>query len=144
MKQYKYRINGNLYNVTVNDIDEKNIVTVEVNGAPYSVELDRPVSKPVQNPVARSISNSVEAPKVAVAPKAAAKSQSAVKSPLPGVVLDIKVKVGDVIKRGETILILEAMKMENEVHATADGTIRALYVAVGEAVASKALLCTIE
>ena len=44
MKQYKYRINGNLYNVTVNDIDEKNIVTVEVNGAPYSVELDRPVN----------------------------------------------------------------------------------------------------
>ena len=144
MKQYKYRINGNLYNVTVNDIDEKNIVTVEVNGAPYSVELDRPVNKPVQSTVVRSISNSVEAPKVAVAPKAAAKSQSAVKSPLPGVVLDIKVKVGDVIKRGETILILEAMKMENNIHSDKDGKVSAIKVNKGDSVLEGADLIVIE
>jgi len=144
MKQYKYRINGNLYNVTVNDIDEKNVVTVEVNGAPYSVELDRPVNKPVQNPVVRSISNSVEAPKVAVAPKAAAKSQSTVKSPLPGVVLDIKVKVGDVIKRGETILILEAMKMENNIHSDKDGKVSAIKVNKGDSVLEGADLIVIE
>lgn len=144
MKQYKYRINGNLYNVTVNDIDEKNIVTVEVNGAPYSVELDRPVNKPVQSPVVRSISNSVEAPKVAVAPKAAAKSISSVKSPLPGVILDIKVKVGDVIKRGETILILEAMKMENNIHSDKDGKVSAIKVNKGDSVLEGADLIVIE
>jgi len=144
MKQYKYRINGNLYNVTVNDIDEKNIVSVEVNGAPYSVELDRPVNKPVQSPVVRSISNSVEAPKVAVAPKAAAKSISAVKSPLPGVILDIKVKIGDVIKRGETILILEAMKMENNIHSDKDGKVSAIKVNKGDSVLEGADLIVIE
>ncbi|MDD3161360.1 MAG: biotin/lipoyl-binding protein [Bacteroidales bacterium] len=144
MKQYKYRINGNLYNVTVNDIDETNVVTVEVNGAPYSVELDRPVNKPVQNPVARSISNSVETPKVAVAPKAATKSQSAIKSPLPGVILDIKVKEGDVIKRGQTILILEAMKMENNIHSDKDGKVSAIKVNKGDSVLEGADLIVIE
>ncbi len=143
MKQYKYRINGNLYNVTVNDIDDNNTSTVEVNGVPYSVKLDRPVL-PVKNPIVRSISNSVEAPKAAVARPTVLSSLSAVKSPLPGVILDIKVKIGDVIKRGDTVLILEAMKMENNICSDKDGKVSAIKVNKGDSVLEGADLVIIE
>lgn len=105
MKQYKYKINGNLYNVTVNDVED-NIANVEVNGTSYKVELDKPVKaapKPVTRPAAAP-KTETGAPVVTKQPTASKKD--GVKSPLPGVILDIKVKEGDTVKRGQTIIIL--------------------------------------
>ena len=133
MKQYKYKINGNLYNVTVNDVED-NIANVEVNGTSYKVELDKPVKaapKPVTRPAAAP-KTETGAPVVTKQPTASKKD--GVKSPLPGVILDIKVKEGDTVKRGQTIIILEAMKMENEIVAPQDGTVASVNVNKGDTV----------
>ena len=109
MKEYKYKINGNTYKVTIGDIDE-NIAHVEVNGTPYKVEMEK-APKVVVKPVVRP-TTPAPAPTPVVKPAAPSTGKSGVKSPLPGVILDIKVNVGDTVKRGQTIIILEAMKME--------------------------------
>ncbi|MBD9093883.1 MAG: biotin/lipoyl-binding protein [Bacteroides oleiciplenus] len=131
MKEYKYKINGNTYKVTIGDIDE-NIAHVEVNGTPYKVEMEK-APKVVVKPVVRSTSPA-PAPTPVVKPAAPSTGKSGVKSPLPGVILDIKVKVGDAVKRGQTIIILEAMKMENNINADKDGTITAINVSKGDSV----------
>lgn len=168
MKQYKYKINGNLYNVTVGDVED-NIANVEVNGTYYSVELDKPatVGAPAIERPAASVAASAPASKPAVsAPKpvspvakpaskpsapavkpVAAKpsaSASGVKSPLPGVILDIKVNVGDEVKKGQTVVILEAMKMENNINATRDGKVSAIKVNKGDSVLEGTDLIIIE
>jgi biotin carboxyl carrier protein len=142
MKQYKYKINGNLYKVTVNDIDENNIATVEVNGTPYKVEIEKAVApKPVTRPAAAP---KTESGKPVVSRPAATSNKSAVKSPLPGIILDIKVKVGDTVKKGDTVLILEAMKMENNIHADKDGKVTAINVNNGDSVLEGTDLIIIE
>ena len=143
MKQYKYKINGNLYNVTVNDIEE-NIARVEVNGTPYTVEIDKPVKaapKPVTRP-ASAPKTSTGAP--VVARPAATSSKSGINSPLPGVILDIKVKEGDTVKKGQLIAILEAMKMENNINADKDGVVSAVKVNKGDSVLEGTDLIIIE
>lgn len=143
MKQYKYKINGNTYNVTINDIED-NIATVEVNGTPYKVEMDKPlktapvaVARPASPPKSQTGAPVVSRP-------ASSSSKSAVKSPLPGVILDIKVKEGDVVKKGQVVLILEAMKMENNINADKDGKIASINVNKGDSVLEGADLVTIE
>ena len=138
MKEYKYTINGNEYKVTIGEI-EGNIANVEVNGTAYKVEMEqkaeeakpaaRPVARPAVTPAARPATNT---------------GKSAVKSPLPGVILDIKVNVGDTVKRGQTVLILEAMKMENNINADKDGKITAINVKAGESVLEGTDLVVIE
>ena len=146
MKEYKYKINGNLYNVVIGDIED-NIAHVEVNGTHYTVEMEKkpkaaaPAPKPVARPAAK--------PAAAVAPAAApaakpAAAKSGVKSPLPGVILDIKVKEGDEVKKGQTIIILEAMKMENSINADKDGKVTAINVSKGESVLEGTDLVIIE
>ncbi len=142
MKQYKYKINGNLYNVVVNDIEE-NIARVEVNGTPYNVELDKPIQAP------KTIVRPAAAPKTptgapVVARPTANTSKSGVKSPLPGVILDIKVKEGDVVKRGQVVAILEAMKMENNINADKDGKVVEIKVSKGDSVLEGTDLIIIE
>ena len=142
MKQYKYKINGNLYKVTVNDIDENNIATVEVNGTPYKVEIEKAVApKPVTRPAAAP---KTESGKPVVSRPAATSNKSAVKSPHPGIILEIKVKVGDTVKKGDTVLILEAMKMENNIHADKDGKVTAINVNNGDSVLEGTDLIIIE
>lgn len=143
MKQYKYKINGNLYNVTVNDIEE-NVARVEVNGTPYTVEMEKPVKatpKPITRPAAAP-KTSAGAP--VVAKPATTSTKSGVKSPLPGVILDIKVKEGDTVKKGQLILILEAMKMENNINADKDGVVSAIKVSKGDSVLEGTDLIIIE
>ena len=137
MKQYKYKINGNLYNVTVND-PEENIVNVEVNGTPYKVELDKPVKatiipKPVTRPAAAPKTDN-GAPVVQRPVGGTTGKKDGVKSPLPGVILDIRVKEGDTVKKGQTVIILEAMKMENNINAHKDGKISEIKVKQGDSV----------
>ena len=146
MKQYKYKINGNLYNVTVND-PEENIVNVEVNGTPYKVELDKPVKatiipKPVTRPAAAPKTDN-GAPVVQRPVGGTTGKKDGVKSPLPGVILDIRVKEGDTVKKGQTVIILEAMKMENSVVAPEDGTVANIAVAIGDSFEAGATLASL-
>ena len=138
MKQYKYKINGNLYNVTIKDVEE-NIAHVEVNGTPYEVELDKPAPKmaatptPSVAPVKQNASQMGTPSVPPISPTSSSKGSS-VKSPLPGIIKDIKVKEGDMVKRGQTILILEAMKMENNINADKDGKVSSIKVNKGDSV----------
>ena len=145
MNEYKDKINGNLYNVVIGDIED-NIAHVEVNGTHYTVEMEKkpkaaaPAPKPVARPAAKP---AAAAPAAAPAAKPAA-AKSGVKSPLPGVILDIKVKEGDEVKKGQTIIILEAMKMENSINADKDGKVTAINVSKGESVLEGTDLVIIE
>lgn len=143
MKEYKYKINGNQYNVTVNDIED-NIAHVEVNGTPYKVELDRPapvkpkvITRPAAAPRTESGAPVVARPTSPV-------GKGAVKSPLPGVILDIQVAVGDTVKKGQTVVILEAMKMENNINADRDGKVTVINVNKGDSVLEGTDLVVIE
>lgn len=143
MKEYKYKINGNPYTVVIKDV-EGNLAQVEVNGTPYKVELETPApvaAKKITRPAAPPKTESGD-PVVAAAPKTAKKET--VKSPLPGVILDIKVKEGDTIKKGQTVIILEAMKMENNINAHKDGKVASVNVRTGDSVLEGADLITIE
>jgi biotin carboxyl carrier protein len=147
MKQYKYKINGNVYNVTVNDVEE-NVAHVEVNGTPYKIELDKPIPATAK-PISRPATTPAPAPKGAPAaarPAAAAGGgkKDGIKSPLPGVVLEVRVKEGDVVKKGQTLIVLEAMKMENNINAHKDGKIIVINVNKGDSVLEGADLVTIE
>ncbi len=146
MKEYKYKINGNLYNVVIGDIEE-NIAHVEVNGTHYTVEMEKkPKAAPAPKPVVRPAAKPAAAPAAAapVTKPAAGGAKSGVKSPLPGVILDIKVNVGDEVKKGQTLIILEAMKMENSINADKDGKIAAINVSKGESVLEGTDLVIIE
>ena len=136
MKEYKYKINGNEYNVAVEEL-EGNKANVTVNGKTYEVELDRPAKPAVSKPVARPAAAApTAAPAAAPAPKAApAAGGAGIKAPLPGVILDIKVKVGDAVAKGQTVAILEAMKMENNINADREGTVVSINVEKGQSIA---------
>ena len=119
---------------------------VEVNGTPFKVEFEKPIKKaaaPVSKPMAPK-ATPASAPEVKVSkPAAAAGAGNAVTSPLPGVILEVSVKVGDVVKRGDKVMVLEAMKMENVIEATADGTVTAIKVDKGDSVLEGAPLVII-
>lgn len=142
MKEYKYKINGNPYNVVVKSVEDE-FAHVEVNGTPFKIELEKhaPAPKIIKRPAAPPKTQS-GAPVVASAPKAVKKE--GVKSPLPGVILEIKVKEGDTVKKGQTVLILEAMKMENNINAHKDGKVTAINVKTGDSVLEGTDLITIE
>lgn len=143
MKTYKMKINGNAYEVAVKNIEGTN-VEVEVNGKAYNVELEQP-AKPatpaVARPVARPAASTVSA---APSPRPAAGAAGATRSPLPGTVLSIEVTVGQTVKSGDVALVLEAMKMENNINCGKDGVVKAIYVQKGDNVLEGADLLLIE
>ena len=146
MKEYKYKINGNPYKVVIGDI-EGNIALVVVNGTHYQVEMEKaPQPKAtVIKPVVRQAATTPAAPTTQVVkPAAASAGKSGVKSPLPGVILEIKVNVGDTVKKGQTIIILEAMKMENNINSDRDGKVTAINVNKGDSVLEGTDLVIIE
>lgn len=109
---------------------------VNVNGTVYEVELEEMTGAPAAAPVAAP----APAPVAAAAPVAGGEK---VTSPMPGTILSVNVAAGDAVKRGQVLMILEAMKMENEIMAPCDGTVTSVAAAKGAAVESGALLCTI-
>ena len=143
MKEYKYKINGNNYSVAIGDI-ENGIAQVEVNGVPYKVELENKdvAVKSVSAPKAAAAPRTSTGAKVVAAP-APAGGGAAVKAPLPGVVLNINVNVGDTVKASDTVIVLEAMKMENSIHAGKDGRIASIDVKAGDSVLEGTVLFTI-
>ena len=148
MKTYRFKINGNDYEVAINSVEGKN-ASVTVNGTAYQVELEEAPAAPVQAPVAAPAASAPAqspAPAPAAAPAApadAAGSGKAVTSPLPGVIIAVKVNVGDKVKAGQEVAVLEAMKMENSIEATQDGTVTAINVAKGDSVLEGAPIVTI-
>lgn len=137
MAQYKFKINGKEYNVSIGAAEGKNL-TVNVNGADYQVELENaPAAAPVAAPVAAP---KADAP--AVAPKPAGAGVT-VKSPLPGIIISVDVKEGQAVKRGQKVAVIEAMKMENDILAEADGTITAIHTRKGDSVLEGADIVTI-
>ena len=143
MKEYKYKINGNNYTVAVGDIDD-NVAQVEVNGVPYKVVLDTPKTV-----------TKVAAVKAAAAPRTATGDNiisskpvtggvNNIVAPLPGTVISVAVKPGDVVKAADTVVMLEAMKMENSIRAGRDGKVASVNVNPGDSVLEGTVLVTLE
>lgn len=143
MKEYKYTINGNKYEVAINSIND-NIANVVVNGEEYEVLMEKEpepekkkvVVRPVAQPEAETASAPTSTNKVSL--------NNAVKSPLPGVITEIKVNVGDEVKAGDTVVVLEAMKMANNLEAEKSGKVTAILVKEGESVMEDTPLVVIE
>lgn len=156
MKQYKYTINGAQFDVTIDSIVGSK-AKVEVNGIPFEVEmqgsslveeaLPTVSTEATAAPAAPAAAPAAEPAAEPAAPAAAAKSGpgagAPVKAPLPGVVTKILVKEGQGVKKGETVLVLEAMKMENNITAEADGTVTGICVSAGDSVMEGTTLITI-
>ncbi len=147
MKDYSFKINGNQYTVGV-EIKDDNSAEVIVNGTRYNVEMESTtVKKTVLSrpqvaaaPASHPVQNSAAPAKRGASVGA---GESAVLSPLPGTILDVKVNVGDSVEVGQTLLILEAMKMENEVSSAYAGTVKSISVKQSDAVLEGDLLITI-
>lgn len=135
MKEYKYKINGIKFNVEVGDVEESHVEVV-VNGTHYTVELEKETKAPVKI----NATKAAAAPKTPTGEKVISKPTStgnnagAIKSPLPGTIMSFKVKEGDTVKPGDTVFVLEAMKMENDVKSTLSGTVQKILVNVGDSV----------
>lgn len=137
MKKFKFTINGNNYEVEILNIED-NIAEVEVNGSIYKVEIDRNFITTKTPKLVRPASvPSTDTPKSeehkTIEPSNS-KEPKKILSPLPGVIIDILVKKGDYIKVGQKLLILEAMKMENNIESDIEGTVIDIKVSKGDSV----------
>ena len=141
MKEYKYTIDGKEYVVAIGDIVE-NVATVTVNGEEFKVEME-PEQEPEKKKVVLGQPAEAQSQDEAT-PAANVNTNNAVKAPLPGVITDIKVAVGDQVKKGDVVIVLEAMKMANNLEAETDGTVTAICVKMGENVLEDAPLVVIE
>ena len=150
MNKYQYKVQGVDYDVEIEEV-EGNLAKVSVNGIPFEVELKRPINpvhaikKPkvaAPKPAAPAPAPAAAAPKPA-APAAAAGAGNPVKAPLPGTISSISVKVGDQVNVGDTVLVLEAMKMQNNIEADYAGTVTSIVVNPGDSVMEGAVLLTI-
>lgn len=140
MKKFKYIIDGKEYTVEIGNIVD-NIAQVIVNGEDFNVEIEaepEPEKKPVLNkPVANE-------PEEESQSATNVNTDQAVKAPLPGVITDILVHVGDEVKAGDTVVVLEAMKMANNIEAEKDGKVTAICIKQGESVMEDTPLVVIE
>jgi biotin carboxyl carrier protein len=153
MAKYQYTVKGVDYEVEIQDI-EGNIANVTVNGIPFEVEMKQPVKagrqkvklseeRKVKNEEFNSSSATANASSTPTAQPATAASGKPVVAPLPGTINEIKVKVGDKVNAGDTVVILEAMKMQNNIEAETSGTITGINVNKGDAVMEGDTLATI-
>ena len=144
MKKFKFSIDNNPFEVSVTEL-ENGQIDVEVNGSNYIVTIDReqpkaaapkvaPKAAPVAAPKATPVAAPTAAAPAAAPAPAAGGSVKTVKSQLPGSVTKLIAEVGQAVKKGDTVLMIEAMKMENEIKAECDGTIAKFHVAAGQSV----------
>ena len=145
MNNYQYKLNGITYNVEIEEI-EGNIAKVNVNGKTFEVEMKEPLkAKPKAPHVTPAAASSVPPfmPSASAAPAAPAGPGKKVVAPLPGTITELKVTVGQTVKTGDTVLVLEAMKMQNNIEAEADGIITKILVNQGDTVMEGATLVVI-
>jgi len=158
MKTYKYKVQGVDYEVEIAEVEGK-IARVNVNGIPFEIEMQKPINaakhpvlaatKKVVAPLSSSEAplsspegdTTASAPKTNEAPSGA--GGNAIKAPLPGTVTDICVTVGQQVNVGDTVLVLEAMKMQNNIEAESAGTVKAINVNKGDSVMEGAVLLVI-
>jgi biotin carboxyl carrier protein len=158
MAKYQYTVKGVDYEVEIQDI-EGNIANVTVNGIPFEVEMKQPVKAGKQKVklseerraegseerrVKSEESNSSSASAASTSSAPTAGVGKPVVAPLPGTINEIKVKVGDKVNAGDTVVILEAMKMQNNIEAETSGTITSINVNKGDAVMEGDTLVTIK
>jgi biotin carboxyl carrier protein len=145
MKKFKYTIDGKEYKVEISDINEEtNVANVQVNGEAFEVEMEKPAEpekKKVElgKPMAED-SKDDSSP----APAGNVDTAKAIKAPLPGTITAINVNVGDDVKAGDALLVLEAMKMANNIEAEKDGKVTAICVKVGQSVMEDEALVVVE
>lgn len=141
MKEFKYTIDGKEYKVEIGEINAENVAEVTVNGDRYSVQMEKaaePEKKVELGKPAAAEANDEAAPSAAI------NSSAAVKAPLPGTITSVEVAVGQEVKAGDTVVVLEAMKMQNNIEAEKDGKVTAIAVKVGQAVLEDDPLVVIE
>lgn len=151
MKQYKYTIYGAQFDVTIDSIVGSK-AKVEVNGIPFEVEMQGSslveealptVSTEATPSTTTPAAPAAETPAAAPAATSGPGAGTPVKAPLPGVVTKILVSAGQAVKKGDTVLVLEAMKMENNITAEADGSVTGICVSAGDSVMEGTTLLTI-
>ncbi|MGN1375168.1 MAG: biotin/lipoyl-containing protein [Prevotella sp.] len=143
MKEYKYTINGNKYEVSIDGIED-NVAKVLVNGEEYKVEMEKEPEPEKKKVVVRPAAPQPAPAAQPAAASARANTNNAVKAPLPGVIVEVKVAVGDTVKIGDTVVVLEAMKMANNLDTEKAGTVTAVLVQPGESVMEDTPLVIIE
>lgn len=141
MKSFKFKIFGNEYNVNIKEAEGQTI-KLEVNGSEYVVEMEKEVKSTKTPTLVRSQPKTVAAPTQNTL--AAKTSTRKITAPLPGVILELRVKEGDQVKTGDTLLVMEAMKMENNILAEHTGVIKEIKIRKGDAVLQGDLLIEIE
>jgi biotin carboxyl carrier protein len=144
MKQYKFKINGTEYAVDILGVED-GLAKVAVNGAKYRVEVDGLGVSPTGKTPKVTKTQVVGAPMVSPAPdrKQVATSAGTVKAPLPGVILSIDVKVGEMVKVGQRLLVLEAMKMETNIDSDREGIVHDIRIGKGDSVLEGDVMMTI-
>ncbi len=156
MKKYQYKVKGVDYEVEIAQVEGK-IARVNVNGIPFEIEMQKPINaakhpalasaraqSPVVAPVAAPAAPAAKpAPQPAAQPAAPAGAGYALKAPLPGTIIDVKVQVGQQVNVGDTVLVLEAMKMQNNIESEYAGQVTSVLVKQGDTVMEGAVLLTI-
>ncbi len=146
MKSFKFTIQGNKYNVNILNIEDE-IAEIEVNGTVYKVELEKKITTLKTPKLVRSYavpSTETALSQLKTSAPSAPKGAGFIKSPLPGIILDIYVKEGDKVSIGQKLITLEAMKMENNINADKEGTVKAIKVSKGDSVLEGDTLIEIE
>ena len=139
MKSYKFKINNNSFTVDIKSVED-NFINMEVNGTPFKIEMEKTVQTTKTPTLVRANPVSPNAQATPVKSTGVKK----VEAPLPGVILTIAVKEGDTVKMGDTILVMEAMKMENSIHAETSGVIKSIKVKPQDSVLQGDVLVEIE
>jgi biotin carboxyl carrier protein len=136
MKKFSFTINGNAYDLDIKSVED-NVAEVEVNGFTYTVEFDRVLETTKTPKLVRTEavpSTDITRSEQKTSSPAGPKGSGFIKSPLPGTIIDVHVKVGDNVRTGDKLLTLEAMKMENIINSDKSGKVVAIKFQKGEAV----------
>ena len=143
MEKFIFTINGNKYDTEILEINDDK-AQIQVNGITYDVEIDN-TKKKAASPVARVPRPAPQsaATQTIVKPRTAV-SENAITAPLPGVILDVKVNVGDTVTAGQHLLTLEAMKMENKIDSPKDGVVKSIAKHKGDSVMEGDALIVVE
>lgn len=139
MKNFEFKINENTYSVKIVS-HEKNIIELEVNGTSYAVKMKEAIAKAKTPTLVRAASQRPSEP-LKVNPSS---SKTTIVAPIPGVVLSIDIKVGETIKVGDRLMVLEAMKMENNIVSEKAGVVTAVKVTVGQQVLQNEIMIELE
>ncbi len=142
MKNYKFRINGNQYEVEVLEVDG-NMAKIEVNGTVFDVEMQREIPK-IKSVAPTSVqARVVKEPKPAAENSPGSGKASEVRAPLPGVIIQVLVRPGDDVNAGQTLCTLETMKMENAIKADNGGKVASVKITPGQSVLQDEVLIVI-